>query len=110
MQQETLLQREDRSCDGCGIVVRRAPSVVRTLISEGEHAASNKAVGIVADLSGRNPGLLAARGHGLPKQHDRTDHFVVMLPRISEIEFELGKFLRRGHRTRAPEQPLDGAR
>jgi hypothetical protein len=50
------------------------------------------------------------RGHGLPNQRDRADHFVVMLHRINEIEFELGKFLRRGHRTRAPEQPLDGER
>jgi hypothetical protein len=50
------------------------------------------------------------RGHGLPNQRDRADRFVVMLHRINEIEFELGKFLRRGHRTHAPEQPLDGER
>jgi hypothetical protein len=66
-----------------------ARAVVCTLISEGEHATSNKAAGLVADLSGATPVCWLRAATVSPKQHDRADHFVVMLHRINDIELGL---------------------
>jgi len=92
-----LFYIEDRRCDRLGIDLVLPPEVPQPLIDKAEHACGGKTAGFRAHDGPLKARLPTAFGHGFRTQHNRPNHFVLMLTIVNKVELVLGKVLRSRH-------------
>src|SRR5262249_49513325 len=92
-----LFYIEDMRCDRLGIDMALLSQVPQPLIEKAEHACRGKPAGFRAHDGPLHARLPTAFGHGFRKQHNRLNHFVIMLNIVDKVEFVLGKVLRSRH-------------
>jgi hypothetical protein len=88
-----LLEIQNVGGDRLGKLLRLATGFGGALIEESEHAVLEKPPGLVADGRALYSGLLAAGRDRFGKQHNGTNHFVVVLQRVGKAQFQLVKII-----------------
>ena len=73
------------------------PGVAETLIHQTEHPLHGKAASFRAHDSRLDSRLATAFGNGFRKQHDRPNHFVIVLNVVNKSQLVLRKILRSRH-------------
>ena len=92
-----LFYIENMRCDRLGIDMVLPPQVPQPLIDQAQHACCGKTAGFRTHDGPLHARLPTAFGHGFRKQHNRPNHFVIMLNIVDKVEFVLGKVLRSRH-------------
>lgn len=92
-----LFDREDRRRDSLGIDLPLPPQVPKPLIDQAEQACRGKTAGFRAHDGPLTARLPTAFGNGFRKQHNRPNHFVIMLNIVDKVELVRRKVLRSSH-------------
>ena len=92
-----LLEIQDMRRDGIRIDMALPPWVDEPLIHQAQHAFHGKAAGFRPDDGRLDPRLTTAFSNGFGKEHNRPNHFVIVLNVVDKAQLVLRKILHSRH-------------